>query len=107
MVTASAQYYSGGPLTGATASWHVSQSLAHYSPPGWHSFVFQKHVSKYLHWREESETFETISFDGITDSSGEHKLCIDLKESDRKEKVPVSIQAQCNIQDINRQTLSA
>lgn len=101
-----ASYYSGGALTGAKTKWIIKQKESSYRPPGWSKFNFQKVVPYYFGLNDfQQEDNESIVVNGTTDSMGEDKLCIEFSESNRKEKKPVTITAQVQVQDINNQVI--
>ncbi len=110
VVAVEAAYYAGGALPNAEVTWEVETSPARYSPPNWPDFVFGEwrpwwwDVYRYdSDWPEEEGTFET--FDGKTDSNGEHYLKLEFEQvGDAGEKPePKSVIAQATVMDVNRQ----
>ncbi|KAL9643115.1 hypothetical protein ABK040_003915 [Willaertia magna] len=100
--TTNAKYYSGGGLSGATVNYTVRQSIAYYTPPNWRGFIFNDSQ------REDSVTTPQVSnFNSSVDNNGEHKIVIDFNENDRIHKVPITLQVESVVQDINRQTISS
>jgi alpha-2-macroglobulin len=111
IATVKADYFSGGGLGSAKAQWKVEQSVSSYRPPGHSSFSFQK-TNPYWYYSSSSETefvdtMGPIPFSGTTDPNGEHKICIEYSETDRKPKNPVTVTATVNVQDLNFQVMHA
>uniref|UniRef100_A0A7S1KS86 Alpha-2-macroglobulin domain-containing protein n=1 Tax=Percolomonas cosmopolitus TaxID=63605 RepID=A0A7S1KS86_9EUKA len=104
----SAQYYSGGGLVGADAFWKVSQHNSSYTPPNQGKFSFVSYTPYWWSSDYHNDSNDFVkTFVGKSDSSGEHALCIQFDESQRAERVPVNIRAECTVQDINRQSISS
>jgi len=105
VVAVEAQYYAGDPLPGAEVTWTVTSSPGSYQPPGWPEFSFGT-WTPWWWWMEGisppdggETTVET--FQGLTDSSGEHYLRMDFEGSTSNR--PVSILAEATVFDVNRQ----
>ncbi|KAL9653554.1 hypothetical protein ABK040_000474 [Willaertia magna] len=99
--TTSATYYSGGGLSGSTINYTVRQSIANYSPPNWRGFVFDdSQRERYV------RTSQVSNFNSSVDGNGEHKIVIDFNENDRIHKLPITLQVESLVQDINRQTIA-
>uniref|UniRef100_A0A7S1KRW4 Alpha-2-macroglobulin domain-containing protein n=1 Tax=Percolomonas cosmopolitus TaxID=63605 RepID=A0A7S1KRW4_9EUKA len=104
----SAKYYSGGGLSGAEAKWKVTQQNSFYTPPNQGKFTFSSHTPYWWRFDSQNDSNDSMkTFVGKSDSSGEHALCIQFDESQRTERVPVTIRAECMVQDVNRQALSS
>ncbi|KAL9643678.1 hypothetical protein ABK040_016130 [Willaertia magna] len=99
--TTSAQYYSGGGLSGATVNYTVKQSVAFYSPPNWRDFTFSDSQ------RTGIFTSQVSTFNSSLDNNGENKIVIEFKENDRIHKSPITLNVESVVQDINRQTISS
>jgi uncharacterized protein YfaS (alpha-2-macroglobulin family) len=105
VVAVEAQYYAGDPLQAADVTWTVTTSPGSYQPPGWPDFSFGR-WTPWWWWMEGAfppdggeTTVET--FQGTTDSSGEHYLRMDFEGSASNR--PVSILAEATVFDVNRQ----
>ena len=129
-VATAATYYSGGPLAAAPVTWTVTTAPGTYSPPNWSDFTFGEWTPwwygnlggdvgrgfsavDYAYPIEEccfppnaDNSVET--FQGTTDSSGNHYLQIDFQKPDGGfPDLPVTVTAQSSVQDVNRQTWSS
>ncbi len=105
VVAVEAQYYAGDPLQAADVTWTVTTSPGSYQPPGWPDFSFGR-WTPWWWWMEGGfppdggeTTVET--FQGTTNSSGEHYLRMDFEGSASNR--PVSIMAEATVFDVNRQ----
>ncbi|MEZ5468566.1 MAG: alpha-2-macroglobulin family protein [Lysobacterales bacterium] len=100
----SAQYYAGGALPGAPVTWAVNAAIANYNPPNQSDYSFG---IQSLWWRQSPETgpSTSIQFSGQTDASGHHDLAIMLDRYQLPR--PLTITAESNVQDVNRQTWTA
>ncbi|MFN8606771.1 MAG: alpha-2-macroglobulin family protein [Vulcanimicrobiota bacterium] len=107
-VTASAAYFSGGPLANAEVNWSVSSTPTSYSPPGWDGFTFGVWTPWWpcrCWWLEESSqslASNATSQVDHTDSKGKARLKVDFLSVDPPQ--PHSMTAQATVQDVNRQT---
>ena len=107
-VTASASYFSGGPLANAQVDWSVSSSPTTFSPPGWDGFTF----GTWTPWWPSRFWWNEVAQPGIpsnqttqadrTDSKGKAHLKVDFLSVDPPQ--PHNLTAQATIQDVNRQT---
>ncbi len=103
-VTASAKYYSGGPLPGAEVRWTVKASRATYSPPNWSDFTFGTWHPWWRPWPTKSRS-SAQTFQGKTGPKGEHHLRIDLVSANPPQ--PMHVAAEASIMDVNRQAWAA
>ncbi|MBL9020101.1 MAG: Ig-like domain-containing protein [Myxococcales bacterium] len=111
-VTVNAKYYAGGPLAGAPASWYVTASQTSYTPPNRDDYVFGAWEPW---WGYRGEDYDddgrgyrppkSWSHEGKTDATGAHVLHLDFLSSNPA--VPMSLQANASVTDVNRQTWSA
>jgi hypothetical protein len=96
-----ANYFAGGGLPDAQATWRVTSTAATFTPPNRDDFTFGKWTpwweSHYERGASHSETFS-----GRTDVSGKHRLRIDFDSV--KPARPATVTAQASVQDVNRQT---
>ncbi len=122
---ASASYFAGGALPGADVRWTVSGSPTNYSPPGWQDFTFGTWTpwwfdawggggrgAERLAFASESGGFgdpfgrgSFESWEARTDASGAHRLSVEFAGI-----FPLSaarFEAEANVEDVNRQTISA
>lgn len=113
-VTASASYFAGGGLPQADVQWSVSQSPAHYAPPGWDGFTFGKWVPWWISpygrggwwWPGPPKpAVPALSFSSTTDGAGKHRLQMRFKSV--KPAEPTTVRAQATVQDVNRQAWAA
>lgn len=107
-VTASASYFSGGPLANAQVDWSVSSTPTTFSPPGWDGFTFGTWTPWWpgrFWWNEMAgpglPSNQTTQADR-TDSKGKARLKVDFLSVAPPQ--PHSLTAQATIQDVNRQT---
>ncbi|MBX3011948.1 MAG: hypothetical protein KF832_10605 [Caldilineaceae bacterium] len=114
VVALSAQYYAGGPLPGAEATWTVSSSPSSYTPPGWSDFVF----GEWIPWWSfsnygSSSGGNAQNYAGRTDAAGVHYLRMNFDgitgatpEQPAKPQ-PYSVLAEGVVMDVNRQAWAA
>lgn len=107
-LTASAAYFSGGPLANAQVDWSVSSTPTSFSPPGWDGFTFGTWTPWWparFWWNESARpslpSNHTTQADH-TDSKGKAHLKVDFLSVDPPQ--PHSLTAQATVQDVNRQT---
>ncbi len=114
--TASATYYSGGPLAAASVSWDVSWSDGTFAPPGWSEFHFGRKRSP---WERHMLGRSVYNFDifgagsndrvqhldGLTDAAGAHS--IDLAFPRANPAFPHVVDAEASVEDLNQQSWSA
>eukprot|EP01091_Cochliopodium_minus_P010623 TRINITY_DN2855_c0_g1_i2.p1 TRINITY_DN2855_c0_g1~~TRINITY_DN2855_c0_g1_i2.p1 ORF type:complete len:1932 (-),score=539.22 TRINITY_DN2855_c0_g1_i2:115-5910(-) len=106
--TAKASYFAGGPLNGAKVSWTVNAKQASYSPPGLYQYSYGKTRSWWLSLDTKNQDFGTWRHEGTTDLNGEHNLKIQYVGNFTKlNPTPITISANCSVQDINYQTMSS
>jgi hypothetical protein len=104
-LTATASYYAGGPLAGSDGNWRVTSSETTYRPPNWDDFSFG-HWTPWWYWGRPSQSGRAPeSFQFTTDASGEHKL--DVRLHDANPAVPMSVDANASVTDVNGQTWSS
>ena len=107
-VTASAAYFSGGPLANAQVDWTVSSTPTSFSPPGWEGFTFGTWTPWWpcRCWWSEGVTRSiannyTTRADR-TDGKGKAHLKVDFLSVDPPQ--PHNLSAQATVQDVNRQS---
>ncbi|MDO8364468.1 MAG: alpha-2-macroglobulin family protein [Actinomycetota bacterium] len=122
-VAATGTYYAGGPLVQSAVDWLVTTTTATYSPPGWDDFTFgiwQPWWYGDLFTDGYSPSYAsdvccgpvgettTQEYHGVTDGAGTHYLRIDFEAQDGTlPDLPVTVNAQATINDVNRQAWSA
>ncbi len=126
-VAVDATYYAGGPLPDAAVTWQVTPSSASYSPPGWEDFTFgiwspwwwydSPYGAAEMAFGDSRDgdvccgpigTDEPITYTGTTDASGSHYLQIDVGDlGDDLVGLPIAIDAQATVEDVNRQAWAA
>jgi uncharacterized protein YfaS (alpha-2-macroglobulin family) len=103
-LTATANYYAGGPLPNADVNWLVSSFPTNYKPPNRDDFTFGKWLPWWYYEDEQPDT-PGESFNGVTDAAGAHRLRIDFGSINPPRTRLVA--ANASIQDVNRQGVSA
>lgn len=101
-----AQYYAGGALPNALATWRVSTTPTNYNPPNWSDYTFG--IWNPWWWYAYDEPYgedETQIFEGKTDATGTHYLNVALGEGGAAR--PYSIFADVSVEDVNRQVWAA
>jgi alpha-2-macroglobulin len=111
VLSATAAYFSGGPLANAGVHWDVSSTPTTFSPPGWDDYSFGKWTPwwNYRRWwhneggrgREELASNHTTQ-ETKTDSKGKTGLKAEFLSVDPSQ--PHTLTAQATVQDVNRQT---
>src|SRR5262245_2618140 len=103
-LTATANYYAGGPLPNAEVNWLVGSFPTNYTPPNRDDFTFGKWLPW---WRYENEEPDTPgeNFTGVTDAAGVHRLRIDFGSINPPRTRLIA--ASPGIRDVNRQLVSA
>jgi uncharacterized protein YfaS (alpha-2-macroglobulin family) len=116
-VTVAAKYYAGGALPGAPVNWNITSTPGHFTPPGRDDFTFGRWVPWWIGGGfDEAPSFrragrfgrgggETVTFSGVTDNSGEHRLRIDFQSVEPPR--PMQVAAQAQVIDVNRQQWAA
>ena len=121
VVAATADYYSGGHLPGASVTWHAVASRTSYSPPGWDGFTFGEWTPWWWGggygggygggdvmmrsdgpWNPAPTT--DLTWTGRTDESGRHRLAVDVESV--VPVAPASVALEATVQDVNRQTVT-
>ncbi|MDQ3249565.1 MAG: MG2 domain-containing protein, partial [Chloroflexota bacterium] len=108
VVAVAANYFAGGPLPNAEATWTVDVAPGSYAPPGWPDFIFGKWTPW---WFYESYSYDNIggvtsaTYQGQTDPTGTHYLRIGFDAID--EPRPYSVFAAASVMDVNRQAWAA
>jgi uncharacterized protein YfaS (alpha-2-macroglobulin family) len=103
-LTATANYYAGGPLPNAEVNWLVGSYPTNYTPPNRDDFTFGKWLS-WWYYEDEMPDTPGESFNGVTDASGVHRLRIDFGSINPPRTRLVA--ANAAIQDVNRQLINA
>ena len=107
-ITVSAKYYSGGPLAGAPASWYVSSAETTYTPPNRDDYIFGRWQPWWGSYDEEAAVYhepKSWQLTGTTDATGAHVMHLDFLSV--KPAMPVSVFANVNVTDVNRQAWNA
>lgn len=111
-VTASASYFSGGPLGDTPVNWTVNANSTTYAPAGWSEYKFGKQPDyfSYFFWEggrpgsDGSYTDNNYTFEGRTDAAGKHIM--QMKAKSLLEPFPLSLTVEGTVTDVNRQTWS-
>ncbi|MBO0726054.1 MAG: hypothetical protein J2P52_10680, partial [Blastocatellia bacterium] len=103
-LTATANYYAGGPLANAEVNWVVSSFPTNYTPPNRDDFTFGRWLPW---WRYDNEDPDTPGeqYTGVTDPAGVHRLRMDFGSINPPRTRLIA--ASPGIQDVNRQLVSA
>ena len=103
-ITASANYYAGGPLPNAEVEWLVGSFPTNYTPPNRGDFTFGKWLPW---WSFESEDPDTPGerYQGRAAAGGVHRLRIDFDSVDPPRTRLIT--ANAATYDVNRQSVSA
>ncbi len=104
ILTATANYYAGGALPNAEVHWNVTATPTRYTPPNRADFSFGKWTAWWMPYNDYTGG-ATKSFAARTDAAGKHHLRIDFDSVSPAQ--PASVSASVNVQDVNRQMLSA
>lgn len=100
--TATAKYFSGGPLPQTPIVWDVEASASSYSPPGWSEFQFGD-GSHWCDWffAELPSSIARKSLSATTDAAGKHSASIKVMKLVRR--YPHTFEIASTITDVNRQ----
>lgn len=101
-LSANAQYYAGGGLPDAPVRWTLTTTEARYAPPGHNDYTFGRWNPWWWWGPINGQTSKTNTHNSKTDASGEHHLHVRFDHA--KPSLPMSLQANAAIQDVNRQT---
>src|SRR5262249_3254960 len=74
-LTATANYYAGGPLPNAEVEWLVSSFPTNYTPPNRDDFTFGRWLP-WWYYEDENPDSPGETFRGLTDAAGVHRLRI-------------------------------
>jgi uncharacterized protein YfaS (alpha-2-macroglobulin family) len=108
LLQASAKYYTGGPLTGASGAVRVAAQRAQFSPPNRGAYTFGEQI---LWWRwdrgdrrfsDGSDSAKT--WQGHTDSAG--RVAFDVLPVKAEPAYPHRLSIDVSVQDVNRQMWS-
>jgi alpha-2-macroglobulin len=101
-LTATANYYTGGPLPNAEVNWLVISLPTNYTPPNRDDFTFGKWLPW---WHYEGERSDTPgeNFGGVTDAAGVHRLRIDFDSANPPRTRLIA--ANASMRDVNRQVV--
>ncbi|HQY89979.1 alpha-2-macroglobulin family protein [Caldilinea sp.] len=115
IVAVSAQYYAGGPLPGADATWNVSADPTSYTPPNWSDFIFGEWTPWWWYggrgggyidyYAGPDNNVGSQSYATRTDPTGNHYLKMTFIASEKPQ--PYSVNADAAVMDVNRQTWAA
>lgn len=107
--TATASYFSGGPLPNAQVHWSAQASQTSFSPPGWDGYTFGSWTPWWdyvMWWDRTSETSANYTqFETRTDPKGRSALRADFLSVDPAR--PFNLQVEATVQDVNRQSWSS
>ena len=102
-LSATARYFAGGGLPDAKVSWYVSATPGSFVPPKQSGYTFVGWSPGWYRYIPRPRTAHQ-SFTGRTDARGTHRLRVHLDGVDPPR--PMSLMAQANVQDVNRQSFS-
>lgn len=101
-----ANYYAGGPLSGAEVFWKVDAQPADYVPPNRDEWQFGVRSEWWFRqYRSEATESMIVTIESRTDSDGQHALQVAL--DDPMLPRTLSVSATSDVMDINRQAYSA
>ncbi len=104
-IVTEAKYYSGGGLANAQTNWDLSATPTNYTPPNRDDFTFGKFIPWWRYSYENNWALRTREeFKGTTDIEGKHRIALDFLKADPAR--PYKIEAEAEVQDVNRQTFS-
>jgi alpha-2-macroglobulin len=103
-LTATANYYAGGPLPNAEMNWLVGSFPTNYTPPNRDDFTFGKWLPWWYYENEPPDT-PGETFEGVTDAAGIHRLRIDFGSINPPRTRLIT--ADVRTTDVNRQSVSA
>jgi uncharacterized protein YfaS (alpha-2-macroglobulin family) len=120
-----ATYYAGGPVGDATVDWQVQTAPAAYAPPGWGGYTFGIWTPW---WYDTGGGIADVAgprsgccgypppaggdatvraFHGTTDGSGAAALAVTVGDlGAQTDGLPVTVQAQATVTDVNRQQIA-
>lgn len=99
--TATASYFSGGPLPNAEVAWRVSTAAGSFTPPNQSAYTF---VGWSPGWWRKNGIFKSSSqrYEARSDGRGRHRLRVDFDSVQPPR--PVVVRATATVKDVNRQT---
>jgi uncharacterized protein YfaS (alpha-2-macroglobulin family) len=103
-LTATANYYAGGPLANAEVKWLVNSFPTNYTPPNRDDFTFGKWIP-WWDYEDENPDSPGERFRGVTDAAGVHRLRIDFDSVEPPRTRLIT--ADVSTTDVNRQRVSA
>ncbi|MBK7195532.1 MAG: Ig-like domain-containing protein [Myxococcales bacterium] len=110
-VTVRASYFAGGGLAGAEVNWYLTASETTFTPPNRDDFTFGKWVPWWgwgRRWWDEGPSYQapqSWNHQGKTDATGAHVLHLDFLGVNPP--VPMSVNANAAVTDVNRQAWNA
>ncbi|MDX9724350.1 MAG: alpha-2-macroglobulin family protein, partial [Myxococcota bacterium] len=102
IVGLAARYYSGGPLTHADSTWHVSAQLSAYVPPGLSAYSFGNALPEWLGVQASSPS-AIQSREGKTGADGMHYQQVEFAQPPTR---PVLFTVEASVADRNAQRFS-
>ncbi len=108
-VIVSAKYYAGGALPGAPVNWNVTATPTTFTPPNRDDYTFGSWVP-WWGYRGDLDTDRpkspnTWNLQSKTDATGAQTMHLDFLSI--KPAMPMSVQANVSVTDVNRQSWSA
>jgi uncharacterized protein YfaS (alpha-2-macroglobulin family) len=110
-VTVQASYFAGGGLAGAEVNWYLTASETTFTPPNRDDFTFGKWVPWWgwgRRWWDDGGGYQapqSWNHQGKTDATGAHVLHLDFLGVNPP--VPMSVNANASVTDVNRQAWNA
>ncbi|HEY1553059.1 MAG TPA: Ig-like domain-containing protein, partial [Kofleriaceae bacterium] len=105
-VTVDAKYFSGGPLAGADAMWHLSAWPTSFTPPNRDDFRFGGYSEAIPDDEPKGPNLPTAwQHDSKTDATGTNVLHVDVASV--RPATPICIVAEATVRDMNHQGSSA
>ncbi|NUN16002.1 MAG: Ig-like domain-containing protein [Myxococcales bacterium] len=105
LVTTTAKYFAGGGLPNADVHWNVTSRPTVFSPPNRDEFSFGTWVPWWERDGNDEDGTLSLTFDGKTDAAGEHTIRLDFDAVEPPR--PLSVEAEAQVMDVNRQAWSA
>ncbi len=102
LVSATASYFSGGPLANAQVNWRVRSTPANFTPPGWDGYSFGSWTPWWRDVSDEGDRDNLTEQEARSDSQGKSQLKVDFLSVDPPH--PHNLTAEATVVDVNRQT---
>ena len=105
VLSATASYFSGGPLANAKVDWTVRSTPTSFSPPGWDGYSFGSWTPWWGGGENDGTPNNYTEREARSDSQGKSQVKIDFLSVDPPHAHTVT--AEATVQDVSRQTWTA